>query len=189
MKLVFLDTEYTGDHAFTTLVSVGLVTLDGRELYVTMNDYARDQVTDWLRKNVLSLIDEQQSVSSKEACDQISEFLEANSQGDCISLVSAGKVADLMLLFQLCHTQYPAMKYFHSLHGLPHYLNYRRHFDLDTLFMIAGIDPAVDRDVFVEHRFAGNHHDAIHDARVVRKCFLKLLRTGVILPPIPWTPG
>ena len=59
MKLVFFDTEYTGGHAFTTLVSVGLVRLDGRELYLTLSDYARGQVTNWLRENVLSLIDEQ----------------------------------------------------------------------------------------------------------------------------------
>ena len=49
MKIVFLDLEFTGEHAYATPVSFGLVTLDNQELYVTLNDYSKDQVTDWLK--------------------------------------------------------------------------------------------------------------------------------------------
>ena len=31
MKIVFLDTEFTGEHRATTLVSLGMVTRDGAE--------------------------------------------------------------------------------------------------------------------------------------------------------------
>ena len=50
------------------LISIGIVTLEGESLYITLNDYDRDEVTDWVRENVLSWIDETQSVSSREAC-------------------------------------------------------------------------------------------------------------------------
>lgn len=45
LKIVFIDTEYTGEHALTTLVSVDLVTLEGNGLCLALNDYDRDQVT------------------------------------------------------------------------------------------------------------------------------------------------
>ncbi len=178
MKIVFVDTEYTGEHAFTTLVSIGLVTLDGKELYVTLNDYARDQVTDWLKDNVLRFIDHRQSVSKKDACELISRFLETYSEGKNISLVSAGKVTDLILLFQLWHSLYPEKKYFHSLYDLPGYLRHRVHLDLDTLFFAAGVDENVDREVFVGNLGCGIRHHALYDARIVRECFLKLVRDG-----------
>jgi hypothetical protein len=38
-KLVFLDTEFTGLHASTTLISVGMDTLEGEEFQLCLNDY------------------------------------------------------------------------------------------------------------------------------------------------------
>lgn len=38
-KLVFVDAEFTCLHAGTTLVSIALVSLDGRELYIAVDDY------------------------------------------------------------------------------------------------------------------------------------------------------
>ena len=34
MKIIFLDTEFTGEHSKTTLVSAGFVTLDNKKLYI-----------------------------------------------------------------------------------------------------------------------------------------------------------
>ena len=67
-KIVFIDTEFTGEHAYTTLISIGVVTLDGRELYITLNDYDKDQITDWLKENVLADIDPEQLIFT---CQQI----------------------------------------------------------------------------------------------------------------------
>lgn len=176
MKFVFVDAEYTGEHAYTTLVSLGLVTLEGDSLYVTLNDYDRDQVTDWLRNNVLPMIDERQSVSSTEAYRTISAWLEAYADGRRINLVSAGLGSDLLLLFELWRHARPDLKYFHALHCLPVYLNHTKHFDLNTLFFVAGIDPDVSREAFVDYSVEGERHNALHDARVVRECFLKLVQ-------------
>lgn len=183
MKVVFVDTEYTGEHARTTLVSVGLVTLGGASLYVTLNDYARDQVTEWLRTHVLSLIDERESVSVREACERVDRFLRDYSQDEPVVLVSAGKATDLIQVFQLWQSRCPPGKYFHALYDLPPYLRHRWHMDLDTLFTVAGIDPSIDRDQFGGANVEGARHDALHDAKVVRECFLKLARCG-LLPKI-----
>jgi DNA polymerase III epsilon subunit-like protein len=180
MKVVCVDTEYTGEHARTTLVSVGMVTLEGAGLYVTVNDYARDQVTDWLRDHVLSLIDERKALPTREACERIDRFLRDYSQGEPVALVSAGKATDLILIFQLWASRCPAGRTFHALYDLPNFLRHRWHMDLDTLFCVAGIDPAIDRDQFARANVEGARHHSLHDAKVVRACFLKLVKTGLL---------
>lgn len=178
MKIVFVDCEFTGEHAFATLVSVGLVTLEGEELYVTLNDFDRSQVTPWLEENVLIKFDPASSLDSKQACERVSSFLQKYSCGEPVTLVSAGKLNDLTLVFQLWHTMFPSLTYFHFGKHLPSYLNHRLHFDLDTLFFAAGIDPNISREKYVGEIHWNKKHEAIYDARVVRLCFLKLVTTG-----------
>lgn len=184
MKLVFIDAEYTGEHAYTTLVSLGLVTLHGDELYVTLNDYDRDQVTDWLRENILADIDERESISSQKAYERVSAWLEGRADGAPIVLCSAGLGPDFLLLFELYHHACPELRYFHALHCLPPYLNHVWRLDLNTLFAVSGIDPNVDRDVFAGASGSGRRHNALHDARVVRECFLRLLREDLLPEPV-----
>ena len=52
MKL-FFDTEFTGLHKNTTLISVGIAAEDGRKFYAVLNDFDRTQCTQWIKKNVL----------------------------------------------------------------------------------------------------------------------------------------
>jgi len=53
LKFIFLDTEFTGEHGKTTLVSLGMVTMDNQSLEINFNDYNKKQVTAWLKKNFL----------------------------------------------------------------------------------------------------------------------------------------
>lgn len=51
---VFFDTEFTGLHKDTTLISIGLVDGDGRTFYAEFSDYDESQVNDWILENVIS---------------------------------------------------------------------------------------------------------------------------------------
>lgn len=51
---VFFDTEFTGLHKNTTLISIGLVAGDGKTFYAEFSDYDRSQVDDWIKENVLA---------------------------------------------------------------------------------------------------------------------------------------
>jgi DNA polymerase III epsilon subunit-like protein len=177
-RLVFIDAEYTGEHAYTTLVSLGLVSLDGQELYLTLNDYDNDQVTDWLQDNVLSMINPASTINSETAFKQLSKWIARVAAGGRVCLVSAGLGSDLLLLFELYKYGVPNLKYFHALHCLPDTLNHTEHFDLNTLFFAAGEDPGVDRDEFVGNSIDGTRHNALHDARLARECFLRLVKRG-----------
>jgi len=176
-KIVFLDTEFTGEHMGTTLVSLAMVTLEGEEFYVSVNDYDRNQVTDWLQENVLEYIDESQSTSSIEAYRNISAWLENYSDGDRIFIVSAGLAQDILLLYELFRFVTPEQQ-FHALHCLPKYLKHHAAIDLNTLFRICGVMPDVNRADFAGMNEENMRHIAIDDARVVRGCFLKLEKTG-----------
>lgn len=50
---IFFDTEFTGLHKNTTLISIGLVSEDNRQFYAEFTDYDEEQCNDWIRKNVL----------------------------------------------------------------------------------------------------------------------------------------
>lgn len=52
MKL-FFDTEFTGLHKDTTIVSIGIVAGDGQRFYAEFSDYDESQCDDWIKENVL----------------------------------------------------------------------------------------------------------------------------------------
>ncbi|MDI7217527.1 hypothetical protein QMN07_08325 [Leptospira santarosai] len=157
------------------MISAGFVTLEGKELYLIFNDYDRDQLTNWVKDNVLVHIDERNAISTSEAFVLLNEFFTEYSQGEPICLISAGKSLDLLLIFQLWHTLYPELRYFSYERYLPEFLNHRKHFDLDTIFYMSGYDPdCIDRSDFVGDNASFRRHDALYDAHIVRKCFFRL---------------
>lgn len=175
VKMVFLDTEFTGEHAATTLVSIGIVGLDGRELYQAYNDYDEAQVTTWLRENVLSLINPDDTRPAPDAFADFKAFLDDYAGEDRLYVVSAGLAQDLVLFLELFKHGREGAGQFHALHDLPDYLSHFAFIDLNTLFRTVGISPPADRETFAGWEKDGaKRHDALHDARVVRDCFLKL---------------
>lgn len=50
---LFMDTEFTGLHKHAHLISIGIVSEDGRTFYAEFNDYPESQVDEWIRKNVI----------------------------------------------------------------------------------------------------------------------------------------
>jgi hypothetical protein len=54
MTRIFLDTEFTGLHQKTTLISLAMVAETGEEFYAEFTDYDRTQLSGWLHENVLT---------------------------------------------------------------------------------------------------------------------------------------
>lgn len=50
---IFFDTEFTGLHKDTTLISIGLISEDGRQFYGECTDYDITQCDEWIKENVL----------------------------------------------------------------------------------------------------------------------------------------
>ena len=51
---IFFDTEFTGLHKNTTLISIGLVDENGRSFYAEFTAYNKSQVDDWIQENVIN---------------------------------------------------------------------------------------------------------------------------------------
>lgn len=177
-KMIFIDTEFTGEHAYTTLVALGLITLEGKELYLPFYDYDPTQVTDWLTENVLAKIDPTSTVSGRDGYLRLHAFLQEYAAGENIYVVSAGLAQDMVLFLELFKHRIQGAQQFHALHDLPDYLNHFAFIDLNTLFRCAGIPPMTDREAFVDPSGgSGERHNALEDAKIVRQCFLRLAQT------------
>lgn len=51
---IYFDTEFTGLHKNTTLISIGLESDDGLTFYAELNDYDKTQCNKWINENVIS---------------------------------------------------------------------------------------------------------------------------------------
>ena len=51
---IFFDTEFTGLHKNTTLISIGLVDENDRTFYGEFLGYDGNQVDDWIKENVIN---------------------------------------------------------------------------------------------------------------------------------------
>ena len=50
---LFFDTEFTGLRRNTTLISIGIVSENGKKFYAEFADYNRSQCDKWIKKNVI----------------------------------------------------------------------------------------------------------------------------------------
>lgn len=51
---LYFDTEFTGLHKDTTLISIGIVAENGKKFYAEFTDYDRNQCNDWINENVIN---------------------------------------------------------------------------------------------------------------------------------------
>jgi len=178
---IFFDTEFTGLHQKTTLISIGLISEDGKTFYAEFTDYNKFQIDSWLQENVINnlyynkLTDsgliintdtrnfemKANSLSVKEQLTKwLSQFETIEMWSDCLSY-------DWVLFNTLLsdYSQwYPQ---------LPKNVNYIP-FDICTLFKIKWIDPDISREEFAEIEW--DKHNALHDAKVIRECYNKLMK-------------
>lgn len=164
---VYLDTEFTGLHKGTTLISIGFVTELGFQFYAEFNDYDKSQVNDWINENVIQnlIFNEVENVSfirnetmwfgkgnkevvAKEVRDFLEQLGEVEIWSDCLAY-------DWVL--------------FNDLFGSA--------FDICTTFKEKGIDPDISREEFsgFYHLKEGKKHNSLHDAKYIKRCHEILL--------------
>jgi hypothetical protein len=171
---IFFDTEFTGLHQNTTLISIGLVSECGKTFYAEFNDYDFKQVDDWLKENVINnlqyngifqkLDETKNSISYKSTTENIKEkltdwleqFGEVEIWSDCLSY-------DWVLFNQIFGHAFNIPK---NVYYIP--------FDICTLFYAKGIDADINREEFSEMTEGSQKHNALWDAEVIRQCFVKL---------------
>ena len=145
---IFFDTEFTGLHQNTTLISIGLVSECGKTFYAELFDYDKSQVDDWIKSNVLNnLLNQNMLRNSLDGtdivrcfCDRLTlrEYLKNwLSKFDSVEMWSDCLSYDWVLFNQI----------FGHAFNVPSNVYYIP-FDICTLFKVKGIDPDVSREDF-----------------------------------------
>lgn len=182
---LFFDTEFTGLHQFTSLISIGIVAEDiGATFYAEFTDYDKSRVDDWLQDNVISKLiyngrdsfakrvgnGIQMRGTTEEVREELGKWLSQFNQtgveiwSDCLAY-------DWVLFNQI----------FGHAFSIPDYVYYIP-FDICTVFKMKGIDPDINREEYAgEHAGLGDgyKHNALHDAMIIQRCYKKLMKEPV----------
>ena len=176
---IFFDSEFTGLHQNTTLISIGLVAENGREFYAELVDYDESQVDEFVSKHVLSGLrfGLERDVGHTDSID-IEHF---TMKGDSF-LVKEYLTQWLLQLDAPIEMWSDCLAYdwvlFCNLWGHAFSVPYKVYyipFDLATLFKIKGIDPNINRESFLEWPDSEDKHNALWDARVIKACYEKAI--------------
>lgn len=163
---IFFDTEFTGLYQNTSLISIGIVAEDGREFYAEISDFNNRYISQWVRDNVLNHLTGKNVIKHSELKDKLVRWLEPYEEvevwSDCLAY-------DWVLFCQI----WGGAKH------IPPKVSYIP-FDICTLMLTKSVDPDVDRETFVgaEKYRKARKHNAMHDARVIRDCYVKLMSKG-----------
>lgn len=190
---LFFDTEFTGLHKNTTLISIGIVSECGKTFYAELNDYDESQVDDWIRENVLKHLlmsapkqGEDEYYSATRAFDNPV----GNDLYDSYSVQLRGNKFHVLLELKRWILQFKQVEIwsdclsydwvlFCDIFGhafkIPDNIYYIP-FDLSTAFRMKGIDPDISREKFGlgEHYSEMPKHNALWDAQVIKACFERL---------------
>jgi len=188
---IFFDTEFTGLHKETTLISIGFISEDGKTFYAELNDYDKSQVDCWLQKNVID------NLTMKEPQDGEDEYYVARRHTDnfvgndlyesycvkmrCNTSELKTELEKWLSQFEQVEIWSDCLSYdwvlFNNIFG--HAFNIPKNvyyipFDICTLFKVKGIDADISREEFAEVKDDYQKHNALWDAKVIKMCYDKL---------------
>jgi hypothetical protein len=178
---IFFDTEFTGLHQKTTLISIGLIAADGKTFYAEFNDYDQSQIDTWLQDNVISklmihpernkyyLVNDTEEIYKDDTAtirDRLTDWL---SQWDKVEMWSDCLSYDWVLFNQIWGHAFNIPK---QVYYIP--------FDICTYFKLKGIDPDINREDYAREgqwfpEDQVQKHNALWDAKVIFACYNKLI--------------
>lgn len=162
---IYFDTEFTGLHQQTTLISIGVVDENGREFYAELSDYDKEQVDPWISEHVIDNLNGENVITLPELKQQLTVWL---AEYDTVEVWSDCLAYDWVLFNNI----------FGGAFRIPPQVYYIP-FDICTLMKLKGVDPDINREQFVTSEaavyFEEMKHNALHDARVIKACYDKLM--------------
>lgn len=176
MNKLFFDTEFTGLHQKTTLISIGIISEDGNSFYAETNDFNKSQVDQWLQKNVIENLQLQKYEINSTVIDGKHTTFFGDSKGLKTALVRWLKSYNKVCVWSDCLSYDWVL--FNQIFG--HAFNipdnvYYIPFDICTMFELKGIDPDINREDFAEVLSGDKKHNAMWDAEIIQKCYNKLV--------------
>ena len=187
MTKIFFDTEFTGLHQNTKLISIGLIAEGGQTFYAESTTFhagyqnTEDRV--WLVNNVLPNL----KFYMKQELPRDSSSIRIFDGGVGHTVFGepgyiAAYLAEWLTQFDQVEMWSDCLSYdwvlFNQLWG--HAFNIPKNvyyipFDICTMFKLKGVDPDINREEFVGMAEGVQKHNALWDARVIKACYEKLL--------------
>jgi len=181
---IYFDTEFTGLHKNTTLISIGCISENDDVFYAEFTDFDESQVDEWIEENVLKnliLVDynenEERIINHKEYYvkgnkDFIFEkFRIWLSNFDNVQFVSDVCHYDMVLLIDLFGNAIllpdnisPCCKDLNDKIASYLRISLKEAFDISRIEFLKGFHIEMD----------GNEHNSLFDAKVIRQCFYAL---------------
>ena len=190
---IFFDTEFTGLHKDTTLISIGLIDENDRTFYAEFSDYYECQCDEWIRENVLKNLK-----LSKEGL--VENFVNINnnnweaygnkdyikivlndwlSQYDTVELVSDVCHYDMVLFISIFGDAFSIPK---NVNPVCHDINQ----DIAKYYNITEIE-AFDlsrEDILSDNRYIVDDeimkHNALYDAKVIKEIYNIIKQKGLL---------
>lgn len=182
---LFFDTEFTGLHKDTTLISIGIVSENDRVFYAELVDYDKEQVNPWIGEHVIKYLflnDNNQTQFAnkyfvKTTYHGLKKYLGdwLRSFNGPVEMWSDCLAYDWVLFNDIFGTAFDIPK---NVYYIP--------FDISTYFKLKDIDPDINREEFVKDRIDSiektcsklgapkTKHNSLWDALVIRECYTKL---------------
>ncbi len=180
MTKLFLDTEFTGLHQKTTLISLAMVADTGEAFYAEFTDYDEEQVSDWHREHVLAKL----WVNNKDAIEENNDLVYVVGNSETVKAALQQWIAQFSFVEiwadVLAYDWVLFCELFGGAFGIPENIFYAP-FDLATFFRVKNIIVPVskyDKDIVRFEYGNGNkpeQHNALADARVELACYKKLM--------------
>ena len=177
---IFFDTEFTGLHKNTSLISLGMVDESGRTFYAEFTDYDKSQCDDWIQKNVINnLINDSNKIDYESdnwfvigdkdfICTMLKKWLK---DYDSVQLVSDCCHYDMVLFIDIFGTAFdlpenvcPACYDVNQLIAEYYGIILKTAFDLSR------------EEIIGESAIKGDKHNALYDAKVIREIYYRYFK-------------
>lgn len=176
---IFFDEEFTGLHKDTTLISIGLISSDGRSFYAEFNDYDIKQCNEWINKKVLpnlsKTIDELSSIADINVDGDINEIrtelIKWIDQFDTVEWVSDVCHYDMVLLIDLLYQDGIDLPY-DRVSSVCHDINQ----DIAKFYNVSDMDAFnISREQIIIDLYGnpieGCKHNSFYDAKVIKAIY------------------
>jgi hypothetical protein len=177
---IFFDTEFTGLHKNTTLISIGLISDNNKMFYAEFSDYDRTQVDEWIQKNVIDnlTLEKEISVGWHEVSDNLTlvrgnRFVVREAlndwlkQFDTIEWISDVCHYDFVLLIDLIcgHAlKLPYGKWNSACHDINQDIAKTQYIDEIKAFDYSREEILKEHDIQID----GEKHNSLYDAKVIK---------------------
>ena len=176
---IFFDTEFTGLHKDTTLISIGLISEDRRCFYAELTDYDEAQCSDWIKEHVIANLN-----LSKLECDRkyIANYHVGTKDDIALALGNWFKqFGQVELVSDVCHYDMVLLiDLFGTAFNLPDNVSascYDINQDIARYYKISQLE-AFDKsreeilwDRWRDGSVSGDKHNSLYDAKVIRELY------------------